>query len=63
MKKLVSLMIIGAAAVTLSACSTDGSADYTYEQKAPFADERTVGTVPEKAPMTAEKVFTKSQTK
>lgn len=61
MKKLMTLAMIGAASLTLAACTADGEADYTYEQQAPFADERTVGTVEPVAK--AEPVFKKAQTK
>lgn len=44
MKNIVSLAIIGAS-LALTACSNTGSADYSYESQAPYADERTVGSV------------------
>ena len=57
----MTLAVIGAASLTLAACeSTQSGADYTYEQQAPFADERTVGAEPVAK---AEPVFKKAQTK
>lgn len=46
MKKILSLALIGATSVALSACAAHNGTDYGYEQEAPFASERTVGTVP-----------------
>jgi hypothetical protein len=43
MKKFVMISLVGAA-LSLSACAADGQANYTYENEAPYASERTVGT-------------------
>jgi len=44
MKKYVSFALIGASFLALAACSSkEKDADYSYEQKAPYSDERTVG--------------------
>lgn len=59
MKKLIATLMIGSA-LALTACAADGSADYSYESQAPYADERTVG-AQEAAP--AERVFEQRQRK
>lgn len=42
MKKLVAFVVLGAA-LAVSACAANGSADYGYETQAPYASDRTVG--------------------
>ena len=60
MKKFATIMFVGTA-LALTACSgTSGESDYSYEQQAPYADERTVG-AEESAP--AERVFQARQRK
>ena len=44
MKKIVALAVIGAAAVSLSACDHKQTVDYGYEKQAPYSSDRTVGT-------------------
>ena len=60
MKKLIATLMIGSA-LALTACAADGSADYSYESQAPYADERTVGNETPAAP--AERVFEQRQRK
>ena len=60
MKKLLTVSVIGAA-MMLSACaSQDSSADYSYENQAPYASERTVGT---SGATKGEAIFKSSQSK
>lgn len=54
-------MLVGAV-LSLAACAADGSADYGYESKAPYADERTVGAETAQ-PMQAERTFEQRQRK
>ena len=47
MKKLMTLCMVGSA-MALSACASNGSdVDYSYEQQAPYAEERTASGGPE----------------
>lgn len=62
MQKLVTAMLLGAV-LSLTACAgTDHKATYGYEQQAPYADERTVGSQ-EPAAMPAERTFESRQRK
>ncbi len=60
MRKLIAILVMGSA-LGLTACAADGSADYSYESQAPYADERTVGE--EGRPAPAERVFESKQRK
>lgn len=60
MKKITTLIIAGAV-LGLTACAdTTTEADYSYESRAPYGNERTVGA---DAPVTADRVFEKRQKK
>lgn len=61
MKKVALIAVIGSA-LALTACASKGSADYAYENNAPYASERTVGA--DKAPVTkADRVYSSKQAK
>jgi len=62
MKKFLSLALISASLLSVAACANKGSADYGYETKAPYADERTVG-ADQKPVKKADKVFKARQAK
>jgi|GEM_PF-1238771 uncharacterized protein YcfL len=69
MKKFTAASLF-CAALALSACESNTTVDYDYEQQAPFATERTVGTAPvvevstkEVSTKRADKVFTSAQRK
>ncbi|PJB72710.1 MAG: hypothetical protein CO093_02295 [Alphaproteobacteria bacterium CG_4_9_14_3_um_filter_47_13] len=63
MKKVIATLLIGSA-LSLTACAnTERSADYGYEQNAPYADERTIGENGKPAPAQADRVFEQRQRK
>jgi hypothetical protein len=59
MKKLVTFCVLGAALAVTACTAQRGDANYGYEQQAPYASERTVGSETK----SAEPVFQKSQHK
>lgn len=59
MKKIALITVVGSA-LALSACAAKGSADYSHENQAPYASERTVGGQPV---VKADRVYSKRQAK
>jgi hypothetical protein len=66
MKKFFTVLLVGSA-MSLGACAGNQNADYSYEQQAPFAEDRTVGAqevvVTRPAPRRVEQVFEATQRK
>lgn len=63
MKKLMTACVFGSA-MALSACVTDSSTvDYSYEKQAPYADERTVGSMGEEEVVVVAPAKAKVETK
>ncbi len=60
MKKFVMIATVGAA-LALTACSSNKTADYAYEKQAPYATERTQGDAV--TTTRADNTFSKSQNK
>jgi hypothetical protein len=61
MKKFIAISFICGALLSVAACSANNSsADYNYENQAPYASERTVGG---EQMQSAEPVFSKKQHK
>ncbi|MBI4030453.1 MAG: hypothetical protein HY370_02150 [Proteobacteria bacterium] len=63
MKKLIAISLVGTA-LALSACASKGkTTDYSYENAAPYAHERTAGEGTATTTTRADRVFKSSQTK